>query len=124
VADAARTSAAPAAAAPPVRRRRLGRKAIGAILALAIIAALAIGLYAGSRQFYFLGTDDHGVVTLFRGLPYELPAGVDLYTVQYRTAVPARALRPVRRKQLLDHKLRGKGDATDLVRQIEQGKVR
>src|SRR5207248_6342621 len=53
---------------PGWRTRSRGR--IGAALALLALAAAVVGLYAGSRQFYFLGTDDRGVVALYRGLPY------------------------------------------------------
>ncbi|MBA3300577.1 MAG: hypothetical protein H0T15_01800, partial [Thermoleophilaceae bacterium] len=61
-------------------------------------------------------------VTLYRGLPYDL--GAELYTEEYATAVPARSLPAGQRERVLDHQLRGKGDATDLVTQIEERRLR
>ena len=81
------------------------------------------GLYLGSRQVYFLGTDDAGLVTMYRGLPYELPLGVDLYSQEYASSVPARAIPAERRKRVLDHEWRGREDASDLVRQLERGNI-
>jgi hypothetical protein len=98
------------------RRRRW----VVGILAVLILAAVVVGLYAGSRQFYFLGTNDAGVVTLYRGLPYDLPLGVDLYDEEYVSTVPAGALPELQRRRVLDHELRGRGDAVDLVRQLER----
>ena len=39
-----------------------------------------------SRQVYFVGTNDAGLVTLYRGVPYDLPFGVDLYEEDYASA--------------------------------------
>ena len=108
----------PARPAAPSRRRRLGVAA--GILVVALVAA---GLYVGSRQFYFLGTDDRGLVTVYRGMPYELPLGVELYEQEYASAVPAREIQERQRERLLDHELRGRGDAVDLVRQLERGRT-
>jgi PPM family protein phosphatase len=109
------------------RRPRPGgrtRRRIGALLvALALIAA-GVGLYAGSRQFYFLGTDDRGVVALYRGLPYDLPLGISLYTKEYSSDVPAAAIGDRRqRANLLDHKLRSHGDAVTRLRQLERSET-
>jgi hypothetical protein len=71
---------------------------------------------------YFVGTDDHGLVTLYRGLPYELPLGIDLFHEDYTTAVPARSVVALgRRCVLLEHELGSRGDRLDLIRQIERG---
>jgi hypothetical protein len=37
--------------------------------------------------------------------------------------VPARAIPASRRKRVLNHEWRGKGDATDLLRQLERGRL-
>jgi protein phosphatase len=96
------------------------RVAIAAVVLLAF-AALCVGMYAGSRQFYFLGTDSRGVVALYRGLPYELPFGVHLYTQEYASDVPALSIADRRvRDHLLDHQLRSKSDAVDRLRQLER----
>jgi PPM family protein phosphatase len=120
-------AAAPPRAAPPARRpapvapRPRGRRAILAGLVVAVvIAAAAVGVYVASRQFYFVGTDDVGLVTLYRGLPYELPFGIKLYSTQYESAVPALSLPTRQRDHVLDHRLRARGDAVDLVRQLER----
>ena len=54
-------------------------------------------------------------------MPYELPLGLDLYSEQYPSSVPARSLGRARRERILDHEWRSKADAEDLVRQLERG---
>jgi serine/threonine protein phosphatase PrpC len=112
--------------AAPRRRRSRGRlrRRLGALLALLALAAAIVGLWAGSRQFYFLGTDDRGVIALYRGLPYELPFGIDLYTEEYSSDVPASAIEDRRqRDNLLGHKLRSHGDAVTRLRQLERAET-
>ncbi|HEX8743283.1 MAG TPA: Stp1/IreP family PP2C-type Ser/Thr phosphatase [Thermoleophilaceae bacterium] len=139
-AEAARARAAgpPAAAARPragpsaapggdePRRRRVARPKLGggSALFLLLVALVAVGLYAGTRQVYFLGADDRGAVSLFRGLPYELPLGLDLYTHEYSSSVPVGAIEDSRqRSRLLDHKLRGRDDAEDRIRELERAET-
>jgi PPM family protein phosphatase len=112
-------------APPPARRRRGARLKTAAkvLFALAILAAVGTGLYALSRQVYFIGTNDAGLVTLYRGVPYELPFGIDLYEQQYASGVPARAIPGTRRKRVLDHEWRGRDDAEDLLRTLERGQL-
>jgi protein phosphatase len=110
----------PAARARRTRRpRALGRALVG----LVILAALVGGLYALSRQVYFVGTNDAGLVTVYRGIPYELPLGVDLYEEDYASAMPARAIPTRRRDRVLDHEWRSREDAVDLVRALERGQL-
>jgi protein phosphatase len=106
---------------PTHARRSPGRRALSAIVLLAVVAVVAVGAYLGARSVYFLGTDDSGLVTLYRGVPYQLPLGIDLYTAQYTSGVPARTVGRERRDHLLDHQLRSRSDAQDLVRQLERG---
>jgi protein phosphatase len=112
------------AAARPASRARpsLRRWATAAIVTL-VVAAVVVGFWVGSRQFYFVGTDDRGLVALYRGLPYELPFGLELWDREYSTGVPARLLPETRRDSVLDHRLRGKGDAVDLIKQVERGEL-
>ncbi len=109
------------------RRGRRGegrlRRGVGALVTLLIVVAILGGLYLGSRQVYWLGTDDAGLVTMYRGLPYELPLGVNLYSEEYASSVPARSIPSARRKRVLDHEWRGREDASDLVRQLERGNL-
>ncbi|HEY1540027.1 MAG TPA: Stp1/IreP family PP2C-type Ser/Thr phosphatase [Solirubrobacteraceae bacterium] len=104
--------------------RRRGRRlaAIFVVLVL-IVVPLGLGGYIANQAVYFVGADSDGFVTLYRGLPYSLPAGVNLYSPTYVSGVPVDSLAPARRKQLLDNKLRSHDDATDLVRELERNKV-
>ena len=108
------------------RRRRAPRPKLGggAALALLLLALALVGLYAASRQVYFIGTDDRGAVSLFRGVPYELPLGIDLYTHEYSSSVPARAIRDRRqRTRLLDHKWRSREDAERRILELERAET-
>jgi PPM family protein phosphatase len=90
---------------------------------LLVIAAVVGGLYALSRQVYFIGTNDAGLVTVYRGLPYELPLGINLYESEYASGMPARAIPDARRARVLDHEWRSRDDAVDLVRALERGQL-
>jgi protein phosphatase len=61
------------------------------------------------------------VVAVFKGLPYDLPFGLELYETEYVSGVTAAQVPEARRKLLLDHKLRSEEDARDLVQQLERG---
>jgi serine/threonine protein phosphatase PrpC len=115
---------APVAAAPPPRRRRRRlRVAARVVVAVLVIGAIGTGLWALSRQVYFLGTNNAGLVTLYRGVPYDLPFGVHLYQAKYTSGVPVGAIPETRRKRVLDHEWRGKSDAVDLLRTLERGEL-
>ncbi|HET8672453.1 MAG TPA: Stp1/IreP family PP2C-type Ser/Thr phosphatase [Thermoleophilaceae bacterium] len=107
----------PARAAPT---RRRARWPLAAAVALIILIAAIGGLYAASRELYFVGTDNSGLITLYRGVPYDLPLGIHLYTTEYESTVPAAALPPHQRDAVLNHRLRGHGDAVDLIRSLER----
>jgi PPM family protein phosphatase len=117
---APRTEAA-APAAP--RRRRRGRRVVGAAVTPLVLAAVLAGLYLLGRQVYFVGTNDAGLVTVYRGLPYELPLGINLYEEDYASGMPARAIPDARRARVLDHEWRSRDDAVDLVRALERGQL-
>jgi PPM family protein phosphatase len=109
-----------------VRRRRRGsrlRSFVKGFFALVVLAGVVAGLYALSRQVYFVGTNDAGLVTLYRGVPYELPFGLELYDQEYASGVPAGAIPAGRRSRVLDHEWRGREDAVDLVRALERGQL-
>ena len=108
---------------PRRRRRRRGRRVMGRAVALLVLAAVVGGLYALSRQVYFVGTNDAGLVTVYRGVPYELPLGIDLYEEDYASGMPARAIPAARRARVLDHEWRSRDDAVDLVRALERGQL-
>jgi protein phosphatase len=102
-------------------RRRGVRRALGVLTTLLVLAAIGVGLWLGARSVYFLGTDDGGLVTVYRGVPYELPLGIDLYSTEYVSSVPALTIGERRRERLLDHEWRSRTDAEDLMRQLERG---
>ena len=84
---------------------------------------LAVGAWIGSRAVFFVGTNSNGIVTVYRGVPVELPGGIHLYESYYTSGVPAAEMPADRRKRILDHRLRSKSDASDLVRKLELGQV-
>jgi serine/threonine protein phosphatase PrpC len=116
----------PRPAPPPEGRRRaprFRRRLKVALIVLAILVPILVGAWVATRAVYFVGTDSRGVVTIFQGVPYELPAGLKLYTHYYESGVPASSIPAVRRDKLLDHSLRSQRDATDLVDQLELGRL-
>jgi len=119
------------AAAEAARQRRQDLAASGSghprlrtvakvLAVLVVIAALAFGAWYGNRQVWFLGTDDAGRVALYRGLPYELPFGIDLYEERYAIPVQTEALPPKRRDAATGHDLRSRDDAVSLIEDIER----
>jgi len=111
----------PPTSAPRKRRRRLP---FAIVAVVAVVAVLGVAGWLATRAVFFVGTDSSGVVTIYRGLPYELPLGLKLYEQYYASGVPATELPSRRRRSLLDNELRSRSDATDLVRQLETGQLR
>jgi serine/threonine protein phosphatase PrpC len=118
-----REPVAPAAEAPR-RRRRLAKPFAALIAILVVLFLIGGGGYLASRQLYFVGTNSQGIVTVYRGFPYELPAGIRLYETYYASGVPASTVPADRRSALLDHHLRSQKDATNLVKAVELGQLR
>jgi PPM family protein phosphatase len=100
----------------PSRRRRALKWAAG----LLVVAAVVLGAVLFVRSIYFLGTDAQGNVAVYRGLPYELPLGVSLYSKQYSIPVQEGSLSEDRQRAVTGHTLRGKDDATELANDINQ----
>ncbi|HMJ02001.1 MAG TPA: PP2C family serine/threonine-protein phosphatase, partial [Conexibacter sp.] len=88
-----------------------------------VLGALGIAGWLASRAVFFLGTNDSGVVTIYRGLPWELPAGIHLYEQYYVSGVPASVMGATERERLLDHRLRSRKDARDLISELELGQL-
>ena len=73
-------------------------KPLAALVAVVIVLALILGGgYLASRQLYFIGTNSQGIVTIYRGFPYDLPAGVHLYETYVVSGVPSSLVPPDRR---------------------------
>ena len=89
------------------------------LVALLVVAAIAFGAWYGNRQVYFLGTDAAGRVTLYRGLPYELPFGIDLYSEYYSSPVTLSAVPEDRRDSATNHTLRSRDDAQSLLDDLQ-----
>jgi hypothetical protein len=89
------------------------------LVAVAIVAGLVVAAVYGARQVYFLGTDSGGRVALYRGLPYDLPLGIELYSEVYAAPVQVSAIPAERRDSATDHTLRSRDDAVDLLDDLE-----
>src|SRR5919106_5654571 len=99
--------------APSRRRRALKWAAVLVVVAGVVLAAVLF-----VRSIYFLGTDDQGNVAVYRGLPYELPLGVNLYSQQYSIPVQEGSLSEDRQLAVTEPTLPGKDDATSLADDI------
>ena len=115
-------SGSPTPAAAPERKRRL-RIPGAAIAGLVACVFVLLGFWFASQAVYFVGSSPDGFVSVYRGLPYELPLGLDLYTENYESGVPASDLSAAQRRVIAEHKLRSLDDANDLVSQLETGKL-
>ncbi|MGN6258838.1 MAG: Stp1/IreP family PP2C-type Ser/Thr phosphatase [Solirubrobacterales bacterium] len=118
-AEAARKRREEAEARQP---RRGLRRALKALAAVIVIAAIAFGAWYGNRQIWFLGTDDAGRVALYRGAPYELPFGIKLYSERYASPVQTESLPGRRKDAVTGHDLRSRSDAVSLLEEIEKNK--
>ena len=106
-------------ATPPPPRRSRGRGVLKALLGLLVLAAVIAAAIFGFRQVWFLGVDDDGKVGLYRGLPYELPLGIELYSEVEPSAITLEQLPEDRREVAVDHDLRSRDDAESLIEDLE-----
>jgi PPM family protein phosphatase len=117
---------APPRTATPRRRRRRRLLRAGPIIAVLIVACVLVAFWEATREVYFVGADPAraDAVTIYRGLPYELPLGVRLYSPVVSSGVTLQAVPPERRATFTDHALRSRKDAMSLVRALERGQLR
>jgi serine/threonine protein phosphatase PrpC len=116
----------PARPGPPSGGRRPSRfmKPVAALIAVVIVVFLVGGgAYLASREYFFIGTNSDGIVTIFRGFPYGLPLGINMYEQFYVSGVPVSAVPADRRTRLLNHQLRSQGNAISLVHAAELGQL-
>jgi PPM family protein phosphatase len=123
--SAVKPRAEPIEQEPPRRRAPRRRRIRGVAIGVAIILAIVLGgLWTASRAVYFVGVDNAtGIVTIYRGLPYDLPLGITLYNRDYTSGVRIEQVSAARRKTFTDHKLRSRDDAESLVIQLERGQL-
>jgi protein phosphatase len=114
----------PPPAAPHQRRSRWRKP----LIVLSILGFVGVPILLGGlialRSVYFIGLDEQRFVTVYRGLPYELPLGVELYQENYESGVSEAQIPRARREGLLDQSLRSQDDAYDLVALLERGALR
>jgi protein phosphatase len=110
-------------AARPRRRRR--RLRAGRVIAVLAVAGILAALWSATRAIYFLGTDPQhaNAVTIYRGLPYDGPLGVRLYSPVVRSGATLAQVPADRRRVFTDHQLRSLNDAQDLLLQLERGRL-
>ena len=118
----------PPEAQPPVERRRRRRRLRipAGVLVLAVLAIMVLSAFwVATRAVYFVGVDAErgNTVTIYRGLPIDLPLGVELYSRYAGSGVTLQSVPPARRSSFTDHKLRSKDDAENLVIQLERGQL-
>jgi PPM family protein phosphatase len=124
-AEARAATRAPArrdAPAEPPRRSRT-RTVVKALVGLLIVAAVVAGAIVGARQIYFVGSDDAGQVALFRGLPYDLPFGLELYGEVESSPVLVSSLPEAAQETATEHELRSRDDAESLIEFLEDESV-
>jgi PPM family protein phosphatase len=105
------------AAAP--KRRNWPRRAAKVLAVVLITVGLAAAAVWGVRQIYFLGTDPGGRLALYRGLPYTLPLGINLYSEVYASPVQVNSIPSSRRNSATDHTLRFHDDAASLLQDLQ-----
>jgi hypothetical protein len=104
-------------------RRRRSRRFGAALAALTAVGVVALGLLLAAQAIYFISADREGQVTIYNGLPFSLPFGVNLYTEYFVSGVTTAELSQFERKRLFNNELRSQAGASSLVRALELGQV-
>jgi len=102
---------------------RRARWVAAGVATVVVVGALAFAGWLASRAVFFVGTNNGGMVTVYRGVPWDLPAGIHLYEQFYISGVPAADVPAGRRRSLLDHRLRSRDDVQSLIAQLELGQL-
>jgi protein phosphatase len=114
-----------ASGAPPRRRDHVEKKRkrgfpVKSLVALLVVAGIATAGFFAARQVYFLGTDEGGRIALYRGLPYDLPLNIELYSEVTSSPTLVVSLPEDRRDEATGHDLRSRDDAVDLMGDLER----
>ena len=115
----ATAAAGPAAATPqpPGRLRSRIRLAVGGVAVAVLVCAAAVGWSASN----FVGADPAtGRVAIYRGVPFELPFGIQLYRLRYESPVAYALLPEARRARLFDQRLRSSSGAYSVVAALQR----
>jgi protein phosphatase len=104
------------------RRRRVPGWLIGILVVLILVGS---GFYLATQAVYFIGADASrgNEITIYNGLPIDLPFGIDLYRRYQGSGVTLESVPTARRTTFTDHKLRSKDDAENLVIQLARGQI-
>ena len=116
----------PPEAQPPVERTRRRRRIPAWVFVAAVLLVMVLSAFwVATRAVYFVGIDEArgNTVTIYRGLPIDLPLGVELYSRYAGSGVTLQSVPAARRPSFTDHKLRSKDDAENLVIQLERGQL-
>jgi len=110
----------------PRRRSRVRRLfSPGKLIVVSCLIGLVAAFWLATRQVFFIGVDESrgSVVTLYKGLPYDLPLGIRMYSPVRHTGVTLQSVPSNRRETFTDHTLRSKDDAEGLVKALEEGRI-
>jgi PPM family protein phosphatase len=104
------------------KRRRVPGWLVGILVVLILVGS---AFWLASQAVYFIGADESrgNEVTIYNGLPIDLPLGIELYRRYQGSGVTLESVPVARRKTFTDHKLRSKDDAENLVIQLARGQI-
>ena len=109
---------------PPAPRSGRGEsltfKLFAALFSIAVVVFLfGGGGYLATRQLFFIGTNQDGIVTLYDGLPYDFV--FPFWETDYTSGLPASEVPPADRAKLFNHNLRSQNSAIAIIRAAERG---
>jgi serine/threonine protein phosphatase PrpC len=110
---------------PPETKRKRRRVPGWLIGVLALVILVGTGFWLATQAVYFVGADASrgNEITIYNGLPIDLPLGIDLYRRYQGSGVTLESVPAARRATFTDHKLRSKDDAENLVIQLARGQI-
>lgn len=123
-ASAEKNAPAPPPPALPARRRRRFRWLFwGSLLTMTAALVALAGAFWGLSRANFVGADEEGHLTIYRGVPWDLAGGVELYRARYVSQVEAVQLSTEERTGLFDHDLTSYAVARDKIEGYEEEAV-